>query len=291
MHHLDDNGFFPIALMIGFRSINRPYVLEGIELERFLQELRNVAVNTNRFTEVDDFNYADFKIIFPLNKEQFLDMYEYCQPVPREGGQRYVTKKDLLLFLCKVRQGLPDEFLKVIFQFSTRQAVSLAIATVRQSLMLRFVPQKLGLGCITPEEFIQRHVTPFANELYNPEPEIPKVIVYMDGKYIRIHKCSNFRTLRQSFCLYKGHHLVKPALIVAPNGYILDVHGPYFSDARNNDAAMLLNEFNRDGNYMREWFPEGSIVIVDRGYRDATEFLEHLGIYWKMTPLLHPGQR
>ncbi|EFN69789.1 hypothetical protein EAG_15490, partial [Camponotus floridanus] len=44
------------------------------------------------------------------------------------------------MFLCKMRQGLSDEFLCAMFQYSSRQATSLAVATVRQSLMQRFVP-------------------------------------------------------------------------------------------------------------------------------------------------------
>ena len=74
-----------------------------------------------------------------------------------------------------MRQNLSDDFLKVIFRFSSRHAVSLSIATVRRSLMLRFVPHNIGLN----------------------------------------------------------------ALVVAPDRYILDIHGPYFSDSRNNDALML----------------------------------------------------
>jgi len=39
---------------------------------------------------------------------------------------------------------------------------------------------------------------------------------------------------------------LKSALLVAPDGYILAIHSPYFSDAKNNDAAMLLREFDND---------------------------------------------
>lgn len=54
--------------------------------------------------------------------------------------------------------------------------------------------------------------------------------------------------------MHKGRHLIKPALIVAPDGYILAIHGPYFSDSRNNNAQMLNNEFQRDADNMRGWF-------------------------------------
>jgi len=67
--------------------------------------------------------------------------------------------------LCKLRQGLSDEFLCAMFQYPSRASVSGVIATVRQSLMQRFVPKNIGFNAITREEYIQRHVTPFSNEL------------------------------------------------------------------------------------------------------------------------------
>lgn len=80
-------------------------------------------------------------------------------------------------------------------------------------------------------------------------------------------------------------------MLVAPDGYILDIQGPYFSNATNNDANILVNEFNRDVDGMRGWFHEGDIFIIDRGYRDATPTLERMGINFKMPALLAQGQR
>lgn len=84
--------------------------------------------------------------------------------------------------------------------------------------------------------------------------------------------------------------MVKPILIVAPDGYILDIHGPYFFDARNNDAAMLEREFQNDASALREWLGENVIIIVDRGYRDVLPLLQNLGIETHMPPLLQEGQ-
>lgn len=33
-----------------------------------------------------------------------------------------------------------------------------------------------------------------------------------------------------------------PALFLTPNGYILDIHGLYLADSRNNDAEMLQSK-------------------------------------------------
>ncbi|XP_071653832.1 uncharacterized protein [Temnothorax longispinosus] len=244
-HHFDDRGFFLQALLLGLRSINGPYVIKGPQLQMFLQGLRNVARDQRRFVDENSFTDAEFESFSPVTKRQFLELFNYCDRVPYLDSYRYVSKKDLLTFLCKMRQGLSDDFLKVMFEYPSRQATSLAVFIVRQSLMQRFVPTNIGLDAITRRDYVQRHVTNFANELYNPEPHIPRVIAYIDGTYSYVPKSSNFRTLRQSFSLHKGRHLLKPVLIVAPDGYILDIQGPYFSDSRNNDAAILQNEFHR----------------------------------------------
>lgn len=267
-HHLDEKGFFLQVLLPGLQSINRPYVIRGEELQIFLQQLRNMAINQERYEDENCFSNNEFQSITPITKEQFRELFTFCDRVPHTGGYRYVTKKDLLTFLCKLRQGLLDEFLKVIFNYSSRQAVSLTIATVRKSLMQQFVPNNIGFKAITRQDYIARHVTEFANALYNPNSNVPKAIAYIDGTYSYVPKSNNFRVLRQSYCVHKGRHLVKPALVVAPDGYILAIQGPYFSDSRNNDAEMLRNEYERDVDSIRKWFQDHDIFIVDRGYRD-----------------------
>ncbi|KAL7295022.1 hypothetical protein TKK_0011625 [Trichogramma kaykai] len=136
-----------------------------------------------------------------------------------------------------MRQGVLDEFLTTIFQCNSRRSTSLIIASVRQSLMQRFVPQSIGVNAITREQYVARHVTAFSNTLYNETPEVPVPISYVDGTYTYCHKSTNFRSLRQTFCRHKSQHLVKPALVVAPDGYILDIQGP------NQDS--YVQEFGR----------------------------------------------
>ena len=58
-----------------------------------------------------------------------------------------------------------------MFCFSSRQATSMAISIVRETLVGRFVNDNIGFGCITRQEFIENHVTDFANRLYNPNPD------------------------------------------------------------------------------------------------------------------------
>jgi hypothetical protein len=221
-----------------------------------------------------------------VSKSNFRDLFNFCDNTVVHDKNRKIKKKDLITFLIKLKYDLSDD-LKVLLSYNSRVSVSLAIPSVRTSLSQRFVLENLG-----PASIFLLH---FANQLYNPDPENRRAIIYVDGTYLKIPKSSNFRSLPQSYCLHKGYHLLKPALVVAPEGYILDVDGPYFSDSRNNDAAMLQdhleNQELQDANQLRQWLEEDDIKIVNRGYRDATNLLGYLGLECKIPPLLLRGQR
>lgn len=115
--------------------------------------------------------------------------------------------------------------------YPSRQSVRLAITIARESLISEFVPNYLRFqspAIHDREDFIRLHVTDFSNTLYNPEPEIRRAILYPDCTYIKAPKSSHFRIQRQSYSLHKHYTLFKAGLIVASDGYILDVHGPSF---------------------------------------------------------------
>lgn len=139
---------------------------------------------------------------------------------------------------------------------SVMTSTSLAISTVRKSLMQNFVPQNVGVESITPQQCIDEHMTEFVNTLYDPNPQTLKIIPCVDGSYIRIMKIRNFRALRQTYCIHKEYHMVKPVLIKEQDMYILAIQGPYFFDGQYNDAAVVRNEFVRDGDRINEWFQE-----------------------------------
>ena len=176
------------------RFINRPYLIRGAEMQPFLQGLREAALKEpkNRFEDESGLTEEDFLTVCPVSKEQFLDLFSFCDPVVEDHlrGQfhRHITKKDLIAFLFKFRHGLSDELLKVILNYPSRQCVSLNIAKVRQSLMLRFVPENIGFNHSQREDYINFQVSEFVDILYNENPEMPKALVFVDGTYFYVQK-------------------------------------------------------------------------------------------------------
>jgi len=98
------------------RFINRPYAIEGTEMLRILQDLRQAAHKApkSRFEGETDVIEEVFQVLYPVSKEQFLELFSHCDPDPEDHPKgvfhRHVTKKDLLAFLCKLRHGVTDAF-------------------------------------------------------------------------------------------------------------------------------------------------------------------------------------
>ena len=205
-NHLDDENLLLQELLQNLCFVNRPYVIVGTQLKPLLEELKNNCTSGTKYDNENNFTDDEFATMSPITKEQFRELFTYCDPIFEQQSFHYITKKHLLTFLCKMRQGLADEFLTFMFGYSSRQRTSTIIATVRTSLMLRFVPTNLGFNAINRDDFIQRHVTDFANQLYNPEPDVPRAIAYIDGTYVEVEKSSNFQTARQSYSMHKHHY-------------------------------------------------------------------------------------
>lgn len=132
-NHLNEIGFLEEDIIEQLRYTNRPYIIiRGSELQRFMQgaRLEMIYNSFNKFNIETHLTDDEFKTISGTFKEQYLDLFTFREPVIIPGGRRYITKKDLVCFLCKLRQGVSDEFLCIMFNYTSRQATSLAISNV-----------------------------------------------------------------------------------------------------------------------------------------------------------------
>ncbi|XP_052099022.1 uncharacterized protein LOC127733747 [Mytilus californianus] len=91
--------------------------------------------------------------------------------------------------------------------------------------------------------------------------------------------------------MHKNRPLVKPMIIVSSTGYILSILGPYLADHKNNDAGILKHNLKTNMENMNEWIQPGDVLIVDRGFRDASEMLDDFGIQAEMPKFLPKGQK
>lgn len=70
-HHLDSRGYIHSHLCLGLRSINRPYVIRGPQLQTFLQGLREAARSVTRIEDENSLTDEEFESFCPITKVQF----------------------------------------------------------------------------------------------------------------------------------------------------------------------------------------------------------------------------
>ena len=101
---------------------------------------------------------------------------------------------------------------------------------------------------------------------------------------------ADYEEQRRTFSMHKHTNILKEMMIVAPDGYILHVHGMNIADGGNNDAKIL--EFMiKCHPELKNYFEPGDCFILDRGFRDVLNCLHDEGIQTKMPPFLERDEK
>lgn len=82
---------------------------------------------------------------------------------------------------------------------------------------------------------------------------------------------------KDTYSLHKYRNLLKPFLLVTPDGYIVDCFGPY--KATTSDADIMKSLFTDENCPLRQYFQNNDIFILDRGFRDSISLLEACKTY------------
>lgn len=118
-------------------------------------------------------------------------------------------------------------------------------------------------------------------------PKETSVITIWDGIYIYTHKSSNNAFQRSCYSMHKQRHLIKPMVCVAPNGYIIDIIGPF--KATENDAS-IMKTIMKNMPEVRSRFYNDDVFVVDRGFRDVKQYLERERFVVKIPYIIPPGE-
>lgn len=188
----------------------------------------------------------------------------------------------LAIYLTKLRSGISNKHLSVLFKIDIEN-IKKCITAVRKELSHKLVDHKLGLKNIT-RQMLKENMTTFTRELFTENNN--NIATLWDGTYIYIQKSSNNRFQRKTWSVQKTRSLVKPFVACCPNGYILDIYGPY--PANMNDSEIIKQVFTTD-KYI-DLFEKNDVFIVDRGFRDAKTFLERKGFKVRMPELKPKSQ-
>jgi hypothetical protein len=187
-------------------------------------------------------------------------------------------KTALGLWLTKRRTGNTDVRVSSLAGIP-RSTASRMAENARNSLG-EWAALHLGITHLHRDD-LKGHVSTVARKLFC---DVDKVAIVLDGTYIYIQKSSNYAFQRKSYSTHKRRPLLKPFMVVAPDGYIIDVFGPYPGTV--NDAAIM----KKHSEFIWAALEEGDVVLVDRGFIDVADHLAALGLDVQMPDLKSGNQ-
>jgi hypothetical protein len=132
--------------------------------------------------------------------------------------------------------------------------------------MESFVPDNLGYLHITREQALQKQLSMPGRVLGE---NADRLALVPDCTYIYIEKPGDFVLQRKTFSLHKTRNLLKFLIECTTNGYMIDVSGPYFCDASNNDATIMKHHYTHSDILL--FMEEEDFFLKDRGFRDAVQ--------------------
>lgn len=245
-----------------------------------INEMRNLlkVKVSNPPPQVPEFKLSDYDI--GISADNFYFLLNELKLLRSELKNEGKCKIALAMYLVRLRTG--DFLYRIQKQFNISYETQKKYLTLaRKSLMLDFAPLHLGLSSsrITRAKLIENS-TEMANILFNPTNQ---VILIADASYIYYEKSSNYEIQRDTYNDQKKRNFVKPMVLTTPNGYYIDIFGPY--RATTNDATILRHIFETFGPFLQ--LNCNDIFILDRGFRDVKQFLEEKGYQVKMPEFIN----
>lgn len=139
------------------------------------------------------------------------------------------------IFWVKLKTNLSFRQIGTLFKIQTREEnikkrVGESFHATAGYLYDTIVPLNLGFNHISRTDAIQHH-TAYTKRFFGDN-----LSLIWDGTYIYCYKSEDHKLQQETYSGQKSRHLVKFMSIVLPDGYVLDLIGPF--QARDNDANI-----------------------------------------------------
>lgn len=183
-------------------NINAESVQDIINIYASVLESRSSSI------DLEEMSNEEFRFWLGISREQFNIL---LNQIPTLHDRSKSPKIDLAVYLCKLRNGEPNNRIGSLFNCS-KHTIGRKICLVRSCLTNDFVLLHMGLDHITRDEIIERNrILP--NYIFGNDDN-PKAIIILDGTYLFTEKSKNFLFQRVSYSLHKYRNLIKPFMIV-----------------------------------------------------------------------------
>ena len=218
------------------------------------------------FRNLETLEESHCKNITGWSKDEFVNFLRHIKNI---RNTKHRTKAQLIaLYKYWLRKGIDQQSLSYFKKNSSQRQISRELEQARIAVYNQFTLLNLGFKHIS-RDFLIGQNTPSVNELYQIDKNT--LVLIFDGGYERCEKSVNNEFQSNTFSGQKKQNLIKPFLIVSPNGYICDVYCDH--EAWMNDEQILRYTLRTD-RYLRNVLKPNDLMFVDRGFRDIVEDLE-----------------
>lgn len=251
------------------------YSIEQIEdMLQLLLDKKVRSATTNTPIETDD----DIQRLIGLNEDQFECLYLMLSSLHAKYlGREKTARCALKAYLMRLRTSNTYEQISRHLGI-TRLTLRKMLENARNSLVEDIVSQYLGFENISRDDLLSNNTT-MAQKLLCEDND-QKVVTIWDGTYIFCNKSINQHIQRTTYSGQKSRNLVKPMVCVTPNGYYVDIFGPY--GATKNDATIMSHVMENHSAAIFNKLRAGDVIVLDRGFRDCQNMLESKGLVVKM---------
>lgn len=227
--------------------------------------------HNDKFQFFTGLSVADFNALFNLigGEEEIRTLkLEYDATTPVKLRKTKLSCEDkLLMFLLRLRRGLPEEELSEVFGMSTTMISRICYAMQRLIfLTFKSMEEEMFVTADHQRKHRPKKMRPFQN-----------LRVLLDGVSFFIETPSNFEQQGNTFSEYKNHNVMLFSVGIACNGATI-----FCSDGMEgcmSDKEVILQSGLLDK------LSKGDGVMTDRGY-ELTAELQAIGCHFYKPPTL-----
>ena len=268
--HLDDCGFIHEYEIENIIIIKKSVKITGAKLTQLLKHIRDRDTKcSSLFNQFKNLSKIPPDLVLDhtgFTRDEFSFIINELKSL--KNSEARSKEQALAVYLTWLKTGIPQTTLSSFFGIDNRQ-ISHWCNQVREALIKDYVPQFLGSRSQTRHQWLNKN-TDLVKELYNLTDE--QFCLIADGTYLYCQKPENNKLQRQLYSCQKKRHLVKPFIVCATNGFIIDVYGPFA--ATSNDASILL--YLMEHSDLKNIALPNDLFFLDRGFRDALKDLTQI---------------
>ena len=158
------------------------------QIETLLGNFRSLYNGRKRFNFDDpwDLSADTCSVLTSLSPDEFSQLVTIVSSTSsaRNSYQRSI-RTAIGIYLCKLRLGLSNRLLSIMFDLPDKRTVSRILDSARQALKVSFTSSNLGFGHVTRQCIIDRHTTAMSQQLMCDGGKDTAILV-VDGTYIYI---------------------------------------------------------------------------------------------------------